>query len=363
MLSELETLELLEQLKQGVLPDSTGELAKVDAVGHWPILIGGGLCLNLQTVAALELNRQPETVSACATGLNTVHISALSKKYKRIHHLKAGHGGSALVVGYDRHFQAMLALLQATDFTSSAECLSGVDVCTADCKDNTSEREYEFSQAIAASIDPSNSGRSGALSLFTSDVGILRLGGSWRVQLKYGKLQSEFFVGLCESHNDTLGAGLARAPKTFSIDVKVENVSRASGSNALLATLTEPEIIHVEKTERCGSYSVVQPFEEFDLTSSVAQPATQTQSCEDVLFVHRLFQLSVDDLYLLLVEAIGRVATLGFKFEIDASVETVDPRELIQEGGSCRCLSVNGLPIRDASLTVANGKFLLRSCE
>ena len=202
MLSEHETLELLEQLKQGVLPGATGGLVE-DTVSHWPILTGGGLYLNLQTVAALELNRQPETVGVSSTELEIVNASELGTRYNQIHHLKAGHGGIALVIGYEHNFSSMLALLQETDFHSKAESQAGesragLDSCYTENKD-TSSREYEFSQAMAASIDPWNSGQQVTLSLFTSDIEELHLSVSWRLKLKQGNLQSEFFVGLCES--------------------------------------------------------------------------------------------------------------------------------------------------------------------
>jgi len=364
VLSEHETRELLEQLKHGVLPGTTADLAGVDTIGHWPVLIADGLCLNLQSVAALELNRQPETILVDATGLETVRASNLRAEFNRIHYLRDGVDGNALIVGYDRNFSSMLAVLQETDFNS------GTDDLAVQFKDNSCTAESEFTRAIAASIDAeqSGSGQQVTPAVLTSDFGELSLGGSWRLQLKFGKLQSELFIGWCETSISNSIPYPARMSKTFSICVKAENVRRESGSNALIATLAEPEFIHVEKTETCGSYSmnrssVNRSFEEFDLAFCSPHRASRGRPADDALLVHKLLQLSVDDLYLLLVEAIGRVAALTFRFELNASNQSLDPWDLLQNGGICRCLYVNELPIRYASLTVADGKVLLESRE
>lgn len=359
MLSEHETLELLEQLKQEVLPGTSGfsEL-QVDAVGHWPVLVGGGMCLNLQAVAALELNTQPEYIYVTPTRAKTISCISLASCYQEVHHLSTGIDGRSLVIAYDQQFSSMLSLLQKTDYHSTKEYFTVPDAGLPDTRSDEVSRQYEFSQAMATSIDPGPSGdhQPVGLSFLTLDAKEHTVAGSWHLQLRHRELVSEFFVGLVNTQYDDNSISLQPQPvETFSIVVRAEKISRTNGLNAMVAELAQPDLITIEKTVDRGSFPMAHEIGSMD--SSREQEISVSN-----LLVHRMLQLSVDDLYMLLVEAIGTGIELTFRLEVEPfSVDT--PGQLLREGCSHRCLSVNGLPVRQGYLSVSDRKLLFNSHE
>ena len=361
MLSEHETLELLEQLKQEVQPGTSGfsEL-QLDAVGHWPVLIGGGMCLNLQTVAALEFNNQPEHIYVTPTLAETISCTELAADYHQVHHLGTGVDGRTLVIAYDQQFSSMLSLLLETRHHSSGEYFTTPDRDLTDPKSDEVSRQYEFSQAIATSIDPgpSSAHQPVAQSFLPLDTKEHTLVGSWRLQLMRGELESGFFIGLINTHFDNSISLLPLPAETFSIVVRAEKICRSSGVNMMLAELTEPDMIKIEKAGGDSNFPLVTVSDVGDSRETACEPR-QTVSG---LLAHRMLQLSVDDLYLLLVEATGTGIALTFRCAIEPLTADL-PGPLLQEGCNHRCVSVNGLPIRQGYLCVRENKLLLKIHE
>ena len=361
MLSEHETLELLEQLKQEVQPGASGfsEL-QLDAVGHWPVLIGGGMCLNLQTVAALELNNQPEHIYVTPTLAETISSIGLASGYHQVHHLGTGIDGRTLVIAYDQQFSSMLSLLQETGHHSGGEYFTASDGVLPDTSSDEVSRQYEFSQTIATSIDPgpSSARQSVGQSFLPLDAKEHTLVGSWRLQLRHKELESGFFIGLINTHFDH-SISLPPLPgETFSITVRAEKICRSSGLTKVLAELTEPDTIKIEKTGGGGNFPMPAAS---DLGYSRGSACESRQTASSLL-AHRMLQLSADDLYLLLVEAAGTGIALTFSFAIEHFTADVSG-QLLQEGCNHRCLSVNGLLVRQGYLSVHDSKLLLKIHE
>ncbi len=361
MLSELETLELLEQLKLGVLPGAAG-CSEVDTVGHWPVLIGGGMCLNLQTVAALELNSQPEYIDVTPSAAESISCADLAARYQLVHHLSTGVDGRTIVIAYDSDFSPMLSLLQKTDYHSGKEYFRVADIASSEAKNDAVARQYEFSQAIATSVDPGPAinGQPVGLSFLALDAVELPLAGAWQLQLRHGDLASGFFIGLINSHADPLLSETTLASESFSISVRVERICRRNGLGSMVAELAQPERIKIEKIEDRGHFPVADAVRESMSRGNGAGEPRQRST--GGLAVQRMLQLSVDDLYLLLVEAAGKATELTFSFELEPLTAMV-PGQLLREGCRHRCLAVNGLPVREAYLIVSDGKCQLKSQE
>jgi len=363
VLSEHETLELLEQLKLGILPGSAGSGGlEVDTVSHWPILVGGGMSLNLQSVAALELNCQPESICVTPTKTQSVCCTDLLANFERVHHLLAGVDGRKLVIAYDRDFSTMLSVLQSANYYSSKECFVSSEGRLPESNSDFYSRHSEFSQAIAISIDPgsSASGQPVELSFLALDDEVISFAGSWVLRLSHAGIESEIFIGLANSHFESLAVEPTPGSDTYSISVRTEKIGRSSGLNALVAELAEPEFLQLAKSQEIGSFAVGNSDNGIACIDGVTDE--QKEISASTLLVQQMLRLSVDDLYLLLVEAVGAESVLTFRFEIDP-LSLPESGQLLWDGCSHRCLSVNGLPVRCACLTVSDGKFLLKSHE
>ena len=126
----------------------------------------------------------------------------------------------------------------------------------------------------------------------------------------------------------------------------------------MLAELSEPDMIKIEKTAGDSNFPVVTVSDVGDSRETACEPKQTVSS----LLAHRMLQLSVDDLYLLLLEAIGTGIALTFRCAIEP-LAADQPGPLLQEGCNHRCVSVNGLPIRQGYLFVRDKKLLLKSHE
>ena len=361
MLSEHETIELLEQLKQEAQPGTVGfSSLQSDVVGHWPVLIGGGMCLNLQTVATLELNSQPEHIYVTPTFAKKISCIGLASGYHHVHHLGTGVDGRTLIIAYDQRFSSMLSLLQETRHHSTRQYFTAPDVDLPGTRSDEVSRHYEFSQAIATSIDPGPSSARQPIgqSFLPLDTKAHELVGSWRLQLKHKDLESGFFIGLINTHFDN-SISLPPLPgETFSITVRAEKICRSSDLTMMLVELAEPDTIKIEKTDSGGNFPMLPASDIGEARGSACEPRQTASS----LLVHRMLQLSVDDLYLLLAEAAGTGIALTFSFAIEPFA--VDGTgQLLQEGCNHRCLSVNGLPVRQGYLSVHDSKLLLKIHE
>lgn len=337
MLSEHETLELLEQLKQGSAPAGGSDYADVDSVGHWPVLIGGGMCLNLQTVASLELNNQPDSIVVMPSGVDAVSCSGLAERFAHVDQLSSGVDGRTAFIAYSQTFAQLLLLLQATgtDFT----IVQGSEPYFSD-------RQSEFSQAIATSLDPGPAMhlQSPGVSFSTSDTQSLELVGSWCLRITYRNVEAELFIGLTSATAGQPGLRSQRHTETFSIDVRPQTVHRTCDTPLLKVELEQPASVLIE-TKRDDS------------RESKAVAAASDSIAQSLL------QLCADDLYLLLVEAIGTGSALTFKFAIEEVGAALDADHLLRDGCSHQCLSVNDLPLRYATLQINDGRYLLTSHE
>ena len=337
MLSEHETLELLAQLKQGSSPTGGSDYADEDSVGHWPVLIGGGMCLNLQTVASLELNNQPDSIVVLPSGLDTASYCELAERYAHVDHLSSGVDGRTAVIAYSRTFAQLLLLLQATasDFTvvQASEHYS-------------TDRQSEFSQAIATSLDPGPAMhlQPHGLSYPASDTQTLALVGSWCLQITYRDIEAEIFIGLTGATAGQAGSKSQRHAETFSIDVRPLSAYRTCDAPLLNAELEQPASVLIETKRDDNGESAAGD----EAPDSIAQG---------------LLQLCADDLYLLLVEAIGTGSALTFKFAIEQAGAPLDADQLLRDGCNHQCLSINDLPLRYATLQINDGRYLLTSHE
>lgn len=364
MLSEHEILELLEQLKHGVLPGIPGsdQSNPVDPVGHWPVLIGGGVCVNLQAAAALEFNCQPEVISVTRAAIDAISFQDLSTTYQQLHHLSTGIDNRSLIIGYGSNFSSMLSSLQHPD----SETNSPGQQSEADVQKYTSNRLYEFSQAIATAVDPGTSIEPNPLAMSFLPLdgpAELNIAGAWCLQLQHRNVKTCFFIGLVNVNAEVAIVGQGSTHEILSICVAPEKISRVSRSGELVVELADPQEISIEETGNRGTYRVAKESSEFTVHSPVVAPADNAPPVPPSLLVQRSLQLSVDDLYLLSVEAIGSANLLSFRFAVEASVLSDSADDLLREGCSYHCLSVNGLPIRHASLSIAEGKFLFKSHE
>lgn len=366
MLSEHETLELLEQLKLGVIPAAGFSELEIESIGHWPILMGGGMCLNLQAVAALELNSQPEYIDVTSAVASSISCIDLASTYRQVHHLSTGVDGRTLIIAYDQQFPSMLSLLQETDYHSGGEYSTANPV--AEAKSDLAARLYEFSQAMATSIDPGPSvnGQPAGLSFLALDDKQHTLVGSWQLQLRYREFETEFFIGLINSHFSNANSETPRVTETFSMTVRPERICRGNGPDALVAELAEPALVEFEEIRSRGCFRVGSAESSMVALNTGLDTGNDSCNKESVeladLLVQKMLQLSVDDLYLLMTEAIGKAAELRFSFEIEPVAEMA-PAQLLREGRVYRCITVNGLPVRQACLVISSGKYLLKSYE
>lgn len=356
MLSEHETLELLEQLKHGVIPASArfGE-SRLAAVSHWPVLTGGGICLNMQTVAALELNRQPESVIVNPSRVDFVTPADLKGCFQQVHHISTGIDERSLIIAYDHNFESLLSTLQLNEFDLVGQGVAGQgveEVASRSGQGGNSSGPYEFSQAVAAAIDVGtvHNGRGSGLSFLAIDAERHSLAGSWQLTIGHNGIESTLFLGVISGHVDSPSAVPRLCTDRFAISIPVERVSRSAGSIVMTAQLAWPGEIALERTERHGSYSL--EFSEADVASNLRGASA------NALVVQGMLQLSSDDLYRLCAEAIGKAAVLTFRFATESLLQSSE--QLLGEGSTYRCVSVNGLPIRQAFLAVSEGLLHLR---
>lgn len=354
MLSEHETLELLEQLKHGVIPGSArfGD-SRIAAVSHWPVLTGGGICLNMQTVAALELNRQPESVIIKPSPANSVTFTDLKSRFHQVHHISTGTDERSLIIAYDHNFEPLLTTLQLNDFDLSGKCAE--ELTSFHAQTGSSSGHYEFSQAVAAAIDVEvshNAPRAG-LSFLALDAEQHLLSGSWQLTLRHKAIESTIFLGVINRNADSTSDSPQLCADRFVVSVAVEKVSKDAGSSVMSAQLAWPAEITLERTERHGGN-----FLEFSAADAGSVPSDCRDASANEFVVQGMLQLSSDDLYLLCAEAIGKDAALTFRFATESLLQSSE--QWLSEGSTCRCVSVNGLPIRQAFLTVSEGQLLLR---
>ncbi|OED40701.1 hypothetical protein AB833_11620 [Chromatiales bacterium (ex Bugula neritina AB1)] len=355
MLSEHETLELLEQLKIGSLTGGTD-----DPVGHWPILIGDGLCLNLQSAANGEFARQPDKVTVEGGLTPDTTLGDICGRYRQIHHLSTGLHDRSLLIGYTADCLAFLPRLHVTE--------SNLAVVTSSSEfESDTSCAYDFSVAIAASLDPSSYGDHDVIPVsflpldFSEETPFV---GGWLLTLALNSQSAEFFIGLLNP---------SAAPQTQASIVEQESavfysaplsICRSATENGISARLSMPVSLELHRAHYLGSYLPESDGAGVILHHAAAEEQ-QLRSGDSDLLVQKSLQLSVDDLYLLLVEAIGSGEKLSFRF-VSAKVHCdsgVHHDRQLSQGTPLRCLTVNDLPVRNASIFIEEGSFLLKSCE
>lgn len=358
MLSEHEIIELLEQLKLGALQ---GVASEFDPVGHWPVLIGDGLCLSLQSAATAEFVRQPDKVTVIGGISATTTLSGICSQYRQVHHVSTGLHNRSLLIGYDSDCLSLLPQLHQSD---SVVINEGFD--EEQCN---SSFAYDFSLAVAASLDPA-----AHIDGVNHPVAFLplefedhtRLAGGWRVMLEFGTVRAEFFIGLLNPELQW-GATEARVADaaTALISVRPEYVSKSRNTSAITVKLGMPELLEWHQPLASDMYQV-KLCEDGRVVFEKEEQSLKPQFSDDIdLMVQRSLQLSVDDLYLLLVEAIGGGANLNIVFEPDAGdyLEDGQMTYILPEHKRLRCVSINNLPVRNAELLYNGVDFLLKSYE
>ncbi len=353
MLSEHEILELLEQLKIGSL---TGQAD--DPVGHWPILIGDGLCLNLQSAASGEFARQPDKVTVKSGLAADTTLGDICSRYRQIHHLSTGLHDRSLLIGYNSHCLALLPRLQlsGSNPTVTARELD-VDLSCA----------YDFSVAIAASLDPSMYGDHDVVPVAFLP---LELGedtpftGGWVLALQLGSRTAEFFIGLLNPAATRQQDQPLTVLESAVMQSAPRSISRSSIESEIVVQLSMPDSLEMRRADHLGSY-----VPDIDaggvVLHRILAAEEKSRSAKVDLIVQKSLQLSVDDLYLLLVEAIGSGEKLSIQFVpglIHCESGMLDFCRL-PHGIPLRVLTVNDLPVRNASIVVEEGHFLLKSCE
>lgn len=343
MLSENELVELLDQLKLGALH---GVVSETDPVGHWPVLVGDGLCLSLQSAARDEFASQPDKITVVDGISGSTTLSAICSCYWQVHHVSTGLHNRSILIGYDRSCLEIFSLLHDT---------GQIDVDIDEVK-LQSGAAYDFSLAVAASLDPA-----AHLDGIDHPVAFLpiefepdtRLAGGWRISIDAFGKQGEFFIGLLNPFAKSQITGGDRCAIEAEIFVKPKTVSRLADSNTLSVTFSAPEQMSQHFPSR------VQIFElelvDHDL---VGKPLAITQQEMPVadLMVQMSLELTADDLYLLLVEAIGVGSALRLRF--DSGMD--NPQECcLRSGCRLRCLSVNNLPIKNAELYFSGGELAI----
>ncbi|MEM7257548.1 MAG: hypothetical protein AAF404_09185 [Pseudomonadota bacterium] len=335
MLSENELIELLDQLKLGALH---GAASETDPVGHWPVLIGDGLCLSLQSAARDEFVHQPDKITVLEGITDTTTLSSVCAGYWQVHHVSTGLHNRSIVIGYDRACLEIFPLLHDALHQEESQESTGQSSCA-----------YDFSLAVAASLDPA-AHRDGIdhpvafLPLeFDADT---RLAGGWRVGIEAFGESGEFFIGLLNPLAVPAMAVDEDSPVEAEVVVKPKTLSRHADSAVLMVTLTLPR----QTTHYLPSQ--VQVFElEHQIDRMWGRSVTEAGVESDIptldLMVQKSLLLNADDLYLLLVEAMGAGSSVRLRFDtgMHHAHECVLPL-----GQPLSCLSINNLPVKSAEL-------------
>lgn len=359
MLSEHEIIELLEQLKLGALH---GVASKCDPVGHWPVLVGDGLCLSLQSAARAEFVRQPDKVTVVSGISVATTLAGICSQYRQVHHVSTGLHNRSLLIGYDSDCLSLLPSLHKDPEFSDAS------IADSELEQFSSSSAYDFSLAVASSLDPA-----AHLDGINHPVAFLplefedhtRLAGGWRVALELDGARAEFFIGLLNPELQWIDADDAAQATTALISVQPESIFRVLNDTELTVKLGMPELLEWHQPVQSEMYQV-ELGTDGQLRYSKEQDSLRPEISTDIdLMVQRSLQLSADDLYLLLVEAMGTGAALRIVFEPDTGdcLEDDQMTYVLPEQKRLRCISINNLPIRHAELYYDGEDLLLKSYE
>lgn len=358
MLSEHEIIDLLEQLKLGALQ---GVASESDPVGHWPVLIGDGLCLSLQSAAMAEFVRQPEKVTVIGGISPSTTLVGICSQYRQVHHASTGLYNRSLLIGYDSDCLALLPQLHKGQAGFGSEERLDDEPCN-------SSFAYEFSLAIAASLDPA-----AHIDGVNHPVAFLplefedhtRLAGGWRVAIELESVTAEFFIGLLNPQVQWVDPVPTVQKATVLIAVQPESVSRSVNSRVLSVKLGMPELLEWHQPVESEMYEV-SLSEDGSLEFHKEENSLRNAFSPEVdLMVQRSLQLSVDDLYLLLVEALGGGSKLSIVFEVGAE-DHLHKDKLTYKfptDKKLRCVSINNLPVRHADIVFDGVDFLLKSYD
>ena len=355
MLSEHEIIELLEQLKLGALH---GVASESDPVGHWPVLVGDGLCLSLQSAARAEFVAQPETVTVISGLSNNTSLASICSQYRQVHHVSTGLHNRSLLIGYDSRCLGLLPQLHKTDnFEQSAG--QDDELCH-------SSYTYDFSLAIAASLDPAAhlDGANHPVAFLPLEFDEhVRVAGGWRIALQLGDERAEFFIGLLNPDMPWVDQADPTQNTTAAICVTPLSVSKTADISEISVVFETPKSLEQCRTTESEWYRVKRHGDSIEFEKD--QKDSSVLSGDTELMVQRSLQLSVDDLYLLLVEAIGGEVSIRIAFEIDsAQLPDNDPSVSgFPVGEKFRCVSVNNLPIRHAEIEFDGINFRLTSYD
>lgn len=357
MLSEHEILELLEQLKFGALSDASSES---DPVGHWPVLIGDGACLNLQAAARTEFVRQPDQVTVVSGLQNTATLGLVSSSYHQLHHVSTGVQNCSLVIAYDDDCLKLLPRLHVSERSRGW-------LAERTQESALSTYAYDFSLAVASSLDPSaKTGCDNHPAIFlpldlSEDT---RFSCGWRIALEFGYSSAEFFIGLLNPIVTDGGNKEIANRESAEICVKPESITRSRSTNEISVSLGAPQWLGLRRTRRVGHFNVTRQGGDIHLLKQESEGELSAGPGAE-LMVQRSFQLSVDDLYLLLVEAIGCDLEITIQFIAEAVFGELDDFNayLLPEHSRLRCLSINDLPVKNAYIVVEEGCFRLHSDE
>jgi hypothetical protein len=346
VLSENELIELLDQLKLGALQ---GVASKTDPVGHWPVLIGDGLCLSLQSAARDEFARQPEKVTVLDGISDCATLSEVCSQYWQVHHVSTGLHNRSILIGYDRACLALLPLLHESMYDDSLQ---------GDEELGHSSVAYDFSLAIAASLDPAAhiDGADHPVAFlpleFSEDT---RLVGGWKISIElYGQC-AEFFIGLLNPLSAVQQTVREAPGVSAEILVKPKTLCRLASCNELSVTLTLPEHMVLHYPSQSSVYQLEFGAENILGELKTVYDAPERQSDAD-LMVQKSLQLSADDLYLLLVEAVGAGTRLRLRFD---PLETPDASCMLPAEQPFRCITVNDLPIKNAELVYLDTELVI----
>jgi hypothetical protein len=345
VLSENELIELLDQLKLGALH---GVASEADPVGHWPVLIGDGLCLSLQSAARDEFAIQPDKITVVGAITNRTTLSAICAGYWQVHHVSTGLHDRSILIGYDRHSLDIFPLLH--------DSLQRHD--EGDEKAGHSSAAYDFSLAVAASLDPAAhlDGIDHPVAFlpleFDADT---RLAGGWRIVIDAFGKQGEFFIGLLNPMSETRIAASTPPPVEAGIVVEPLTLSRMARSNTLTVTLSQPHQVTRFLPAQVQTFSLEQQGAEWVVRAASTAKAPADAPALD-LMVQQSLQLAADDLYLLLVEAMGTGSALRLRF--DPAMDIPEEWHLVS-GKALTCLSINDLPVKNAELVFSGNSLEL----
>lgn len=346
MLSENELIELLDQLKLGALH---GAASDIDPVGHWPVLIGDGLCLSLQSAARDEFVHQPDKIMVLDGITDSTTLSNICAGYWQVHHVSTGLHNRSIVIGYDRACLELLPLLHDVVHTEDLDDGAGQSSCA-----------YDFSLAVAASLDPAAhvDGIDHPVAFlpleFDADT---RLAGGWRIGIDAFGETGEFFIGLLNPFAETMNATSAECLVEAEVVVKPKTLSRLADSNLLMVTLTLPDYVTQHFPAQIEQFSLEQRDDSLHGRSLIsAANSEETSAAALDLMVQKSLQLTADDLYLLLVEAMGAGSAVRLRFDAGVS----KPQEChLPLGQPLRCLSINDLLVKQAELVYSNTEVTL----